>query len=92
VCIYTKASDKEGDMLNYEYRVFDLNTNNFLKDGFEFMGDGQDIKCELPSKEGMYRIYGFVTDGKGNVAAINKTISVVEQGLNKKPLLPYPGL
>jgi len=78
VHISTKASDKEGDILNYEYRVFDLNTNNFLKDDFEFMGDGQDIKCELPSREGMYRIYGFVTDGKGNVATINKTISVVK--------------
>ena len=92
VCISTKASDEEGDTLSYEYKIFNLKTNSFLKDDFEFMGDGQDIKCELPSKEGMYRIYGFVTDGKGNVATINKTISVVEQGLNKKPPLPYPGL
>jgi hypothetical protein len=78
VHISTKASDIEGDVLNYEYKIFDLNTKDFLKRDFEFTWNGQNIQCKLPSKEGLYRIYVFVTDGKGNVATTNKSISIVE--------------
>lgn len=88
-CIFAKATDIEGDALSYEYKIFDLNADNFLKRDFEFIRldnehltgfgrDSQNIKCGLPSRKGIYRIHVFVTDGKGNVATTSKTVSVVE--------------
>ena len=39
--------------------------------------DGPRILLRAPSAEGTYRLYCFVTNGKENMAAINKTIRVV---------------
>ncbi len=78
IYISTKATDIEGDTLNYEYKIFDLEANDFIRRGFEFSYNGPNIKCTLPSKEGIYRIHLFVTDGEGNVTTTNKTVSIVE--------------
>ena len=76
--ILSRVSDIEGDILRQEYKIFDLKRDSFLKDDFEFEKDGLSVRCTVPPKEGIYRIYLFVKDGKGNITSANKTISVAE--------------
>lgn len=75
------ARDPEGDPLSYEYRistaregVLQYYVNEFLDT--VVIDEGGVIKIQAPSKKGVYRVYVFVYDDKGNVASVTRTISV----------------
>ena len=75
------ASDPEGDPLHYEYKistakegVLKYYVNRFLDT--VIMKEGSVIKIQAPHKKGVYRVYLFVYDDKGNVASVNRSISV----------------
>ncbi len=71
--------------LSYEYKistsyvgVLEYYVNEYLD--IDVGGKGKRVKIEAPQKPGVYRLYCFVRDGKGNVSSINKTISVAGRG------------
>lgn len=62
--------------LRLEVRIFDVNSSSFLE-GYSRVIRGEDrVEFEVPPSKGLYRIFLFATDGEGNIASANKTISV----------------
>ncbi|MDP1852622.1 MAG: glycoside hydrolase family 2 TIM barrel-domain containing protein [Candidatus Omnitrophota bacterium] len=75
------AEDEEKDRLRYEIKlstthegILQYYVNDFI-DVSLTIRDGA-AKVELPSKKGLYRVYLFAYDNKGNVSSASKTISV----------------
>lgn len=84
--IYTEVVDNEGDSVNYEFKV------STAKEGILEHYVNEEVPAEFaefarnetgaattliaPSKPGLYRVYVFVSDGKGNAAVTNKSIKV----------------
>lgn len=67
--------------LNYKYRfstsiegVLQYYVNEYIN--VEVTGRGNEVEIKAPSEKGIYRVYCFVTDRRGNVSSISRTISV----------------
>lgn len=79
--IFAEATDTDNGRLNYTFTVttaregilqYYVNEEVPIK----FIGEGANVKLIAPNAEGIYRVYVFVSDGKGNVATANKSIKV----------------
>ena len=79
--IFAEATDTDNGRLNYTFTVttahegilqYYVNEEVPIK----FIGGGANVKLIAPNAEGLYRVYIFVSDGKGNVATANKSIKV----------------
>ena len=76
-----RVANPEGDPLHYEYKisttqegVLKYYVNEFLHT--KVKEENGIVKIQAPLKKGVYRVYLFVYDDKGNVASLNKSIVV----------------
>ncbi len=71
-----KVYDYESDPLTMKIKILDVDSSLFLEDYSKTIKSDGKIEIQAPYKEGVYRIFFFVTDGQGNITSANKTISV----------------
>lgn len=76
--------NKSNEDYSYEYRlstsvegVLQYYVNDFVD--IEVTDSGNKAKIKVPQEQGIYRLYCFVKDNKGNISTVNKTISVGSQ-------------
>lgn len=76
--------EAEGENLDYSYKVSTASegilqyyVNDWIKT--EVKAKGNKAKIKAPDKEGIYRVYCFVKDKRGNVTSSNSSISVSEK-------------
>ncbi len=86
--VEVRLKEQPSQDLSYDYKlstsrlgVLEYYVNKYIDT--EIIGNGQKVKIKAPEKEGVYRVYVFVKDGLGNTACINRTIKVVEEGLDE---------
>jgi hypothetical protein len=84
VQVELKDGNKAG--LEYNYRLSTSSFNVLLYYVNDYVdaqvaGTGPQVKVRAPMKEGVYRVYVFVSDGNGNASSLNKTIEVKNSSL-----------
>lgn len=81
ITLETEVTFPEPESLVFSYLLSTTEENvlkYYVNDSIntEVTGSGCKVTMKAPENEGVYRVYVFVSDGKGNVASANKTISV----------------
>ena len=77
-----KAKDPEGSPLTYEFRA-STSTQDVLQYyvnvpvPLKVLGEGPKVILTVPSKPGIYRLYGYARDRTGHSASISRTLRVV---------------
>jgi hypothetical protein len=71
-----KVYDHEGDLLKMEIKVFDFDSSMFLKEYSKPIERDGRVGFQAPHKEGIYRVFLFVTDSEDNITSANRSISV----------------
>jgi len=81
ITLETEVAFPQLDSLTFSYgisttkeNVFKYYANDYIN--AEVIGKGYKVTMKAPKNEGVYRVYVFVSDGKGNVTSANKTIGV----------------
>ena len=70
-----KVYDYENDPLKLKIKIFDVNSSMFLEDYSKIIETQDKVKIQVPY-EGVYRVFLFATDEKGNIASTNRSVLV----------------
>ncbi len=73
--------EPEGKNLKYSYKIstaFEGILRYYVNEWVEteIQGQGNKVKIKAPKKEGLYRVYCFLRDRKGNITTFNRSIKV----------------